>query len=516
MAKTKQGRKKVPANNEKSSKKPVNVKKSEKCKNKGDLRVKKTNNRIKKKYKEKEYSCDTVMKALDAIGQGHQTLRQAARIFGVPKSTLHAKLNNLVPLDCAKGVPSFFTKQEESLLVEWILYSAERGFPVTKNMLLDCIQKMLISEKRQNPFKDNRPGKHWYNAFMRRHENLSKRIAQNFTSSRASVTEDDLRKWFFSVQEYLKEKQLLDVSPERIFNLDESAFMLVPKDNAVITRKGAKSVYQIVAGNEKACLTVLFTVAASGVMCPPMILFDLKTTPKKNVLNEIPEGWGVGHSERGWMTSETFYSYIVNIFYKWLIDNEYEFPVILYVDGHSSHLTLPLMKLCKQVNIEIITLYPNATHIIQPLDVALFHPLKEAYKKTLRIWRIENDIVDFKKSMFSKVLKLALDSIDLSNAIKNGFRTCGLCPFNADAVNYDILDKNKVNRRVSSSSSSKDNEISTNRNNNLQVLQVFEKDVLTPQLLQEFKNNEAAEWKGDISQKGLFESWMKLKKLCGI
>ena len=208
-------------------------------------------------------------------------LRHAAKTFGVPKSTLHSKLTNLVPIDCAKGAPTVLSKEEETDIEDWILFSAERGFPVTKHHLLDCVQKYLISVNRKNPFKENRPGKHWYSAFMKRHLNLTKRVAQNLTSSRASVSEHDLRKWFSVIQDYLKKKNLIDIEPECIFNLDESAFMMVPKDNSVITRKGAKSVYQIVAGNEKACLTVLFTAAASGRMPPPMVLFDLKSTPKK-------------------------------------------------------------------------------------------------------------------------------------------------------------------------------------------------------------------------------------------
>ena len=152
--------------------------------------------------------------------------------------------------------------------------------------------------------------------------------------------------------------------------------MLVPKDNSVIKQKGAKSVYQIVESNEKACLTVLFVASAAGIMPPPMILFDLKTTPRKNVLQRIPTGWDIGNTERGWMTAESFYSYIANVFFKWLQDKNYEFPVVLYMDGHLSYLTLPLCKFFQEHEIELMALYPNATLIIQPLDVAIFHPLQ--------------------------------------------------------------------------------------------------------------------------------------------
>ena len=199
--------------------------------------------------------------------------------------------------------------EEEKTLVEWIIYCAERGFSVTKTHLLNCIQKFLNDNQKETLFKNNRPGKFWYRVFMRRHNNLSERIAQNLTTIRASETEEDLRQWFSYIKNHLEKKILLSLEPHRIFNLDESAFMLVPRDNCVIAEKGSKSVYQI-TDNDKACLTVLFNASASGKLTPSMILFSLKKPPNKTILNKIPKGWGIAHSDQGWMTAETFYSYL--------------------------------------------------------------------------------------------------------------------------------------------------------------------------------------------------------------
>ena len=99
-------------------------------------------------------------------------------------------------------------------------------------------------------------------------------------------------------------------------------------------------------------------------MPPPMILLDCKTAPKESRLDQIPKGWGIGNTKRGWMTAESFLCYISNVFLKWLKENNYVFPIVLYVDGHVSHIT---HKFCRQTQIELIVLYPNATHNIQPL-----------------------------------------------------------------------------------------------------------------------------------------------------
>ena len=59
-------------------------------------------------------------------------------------------------------------------------------------------------------------------------------------------------------------------------------------------------------------------------------------------------------------------------------------PVILFVDGHHSQITLELIKLSKDNRIHLMCLPPNPTHILQPLNVTAFHPLKQAYFKILK------------------------------------------------------------------------------------------------------------------------------------
>ena len=52
---------------------------------------------------------------------------------------------------------------------------------------------------------------------------------------------------------------------------------------------------------------------------------------------------------------------------------------LLIIDGHESHNSLQFTKYCKEN--KIITLYisPHLLHILQPLDVGCFLPLKMAY-----------------------------------------------------------------------------------------------------------------------------------------
>lgn len=177
--------------------------------------------------------------------------------------------------------------------------------------------------------------------------------------------------------------------PERIFNGDETGFSLCPKTKSVLGPRGAKDIYEIAKGNEKENITAMFTFNAAGQMCNPMIIYKYQRIPQ-NIIDTIPPHWGVGRSDTGWMKAEVFYEYIANIFYPFLVEKNIQFPVLLFVDGHKSHLTYQLSTLCSDLKIILIALYPNATRILQPADVSAFKPLKSGWKKGLSEWRNKN------------------------------------------------------------------------------------------------------------------------------
>lgn len=466
---------------------------------------------------ETKFPVETLVDALNELGEG-SSFREVAASFKIPRSTLWLKYNGKTPLSARKGPSSILSKEEETNIVDWLMYSAKRGFPVSKSQLLDYIQKFLTETKRKTPFTNNRPGRHWYGAFMNRHPELSSRIAQNLTITRASVSEDALRQWFDRVAENHRSNNLLNIEPDRVFNCDESAFMTNPKGDRVIVQKGAASVYQIVSGNEKECVTVLFMFSAAGVMAPPMIVFEGKNSVRKNILEKVPQGWAVGVTENGWMTAESFFEYISNVFYKWLIAQKIQFPVILYIDGHVSHITLPLCHFCQEHQIELTALYPNATHIIQPLDVSLFRVLKDSYKKEIKLWKIENGVVNFKRADLGTVLKRAIEGIDYARIVKQGFAATGLHPFNKNSPNYNVLNRTKKRKRSSRNSPEVNQAVSQDSSeqevaeeDQKQLLRLFETKLLSPAILEQFKASEGSEWSGDISLKAMFEGWIKLK-----
>jgi len=118
----------------------------------------------------------------------------------------------------------------------------------------------------------------------------------------------------------------------------------------------------------------------------------------------LPDNWATGKTEKGWITGEAFYEYIANVFHLWLLENNVPMPVVLFVDGHSSHLTLHLSEFASKNGIEIVALYPNATHVLQPLDVSVFGPLKKKFAQKVKEWKIANNTLVLNKIKLPMVL----------------------------------------------------------------------------------------------------------------
>lgn len=252
-------------------------------------------------------------KAVNAVKSG------AHKVFNVPRTTILDKVNGRSPVERKIGIATVLST-EEDLLVKWILHLASCGYPVTKDQLLDSVELLMKQLNRPNKFTNNRPGRHWYENFLNRHQEISARISQNLTNAHAAVTEVKIRNWFSEIHQYLESINAIELTndPSRVFNCDETALYLNPKDDKVLVRKGEKVVYTFISNDEKECLTTLVTCNAAGQLAPPMIMYNYKRIPKAVVKN-IPGTWGIGRSDLGWMTGESFFEYITNVFYRRIV-----------------------------------------------------------------------------------------------------------------------------------------------------------------------------------------------------
>lgn len=53
-----------------------------------------------------------------------------------------------------------------------------------------------------------------------------------------------------------------------------------------------------------------------------------------------------------------------------------EFPILVFMDGHSTHVNIAVSEFCRDNKIILYCFPPHASHIMQPLDIAVYGPLK--------------------------------------------------------------------------------------------------------------------------------------------
>lgn len=236
---------------------------------------------------------------------------------------------------------------------------------------------------------------------------------------RAQLTVEYIRSWFRELEIFLLESNALDIlnNPSRILNADETGFSLCPKTGNVLGLKW-QNLYVAKKGKRERKSDCFSHLHSRWKTLPPVVVFPYVKPPRAVV----------GKSDSGWMRSDIFFEFVANDLNTCLNKQNIQRPVLFVVDGHRSHMSTELGKLCSNNNIILCALPPNATHFLQPTNVAVFKPLKEYWRQEVRAWQVENINRVVTKSDFCPILERVLQNPKLSIYFKNGSKSCGFVP----------------------------------------------------------------------------------------
>ena len=93
-----------------------------------------------------------------------------------------------------------------------------------------------------------------------------------------------------------------------------------------------------------------------------------------------------------------------------------------------------MIKSTIEEDIRFITLPPNATHLCQPLDVAVFRGLKRTWRSIIDSWRKETRLKGVIPKEHLSSLLCRLTSSLTGDSLISGFRATGIHPLNRDEV----------------------------------------------------------------------------------
>ncbi len=147
-----------------------------------------------------------------------------------------------------------------------------------------------------------------------------------------------------------------------------------------IFRRGVKYAEQV-RDHSKTAISMMFCGNGNGDFLPPYVLYKG---------NNVYESWYSGGPDKAVYSSSPSGWFDMCIFEDWFkklfLPHVRRQPgrKVLLGDNIASHISMELIRLCRDNDIQFICLPPNSTDKMQPLDVGIFGPMKAAWRKQLK------------------------------------------------------------------------------------------------------------------------------------
>lgn len=109
-----------------------------------------------KKGKFRTYNTENISKAVDDVKANTYSIRKAAEIFGVPKSTI---ADCKVAVDATPGRKPVLPKEVEDRIVRVSTLAAQKGMGVSRRQLMLKTGRICQTLNLDTPFNNSVPGK---------------------------------------------------------------------------------------------------------------------------------------------------------------------------------------------------------------------------------------------------------------------------------------------------------------------------------------------------------------------
>jgi hypothetical protein len=103
------------------------------------------------------------------------------------------------------------------------------------------------------------------------------------------------------------------------------------------------------------------------------------------------------------------------------------------MDSHVSHITPKILSKASEKGIHLVSFSSHTTHLQQPLDVGVYKPLNEGWRKVEK-FLTEHPGAKPGRCDFNGLLASTYHGTFQSTTVCNSFAKTGLFPFNRDSI----------------------------------------------------------------------------------
>ena len=101
----------------------------------------------------------------------------------------------------------------------------------------------------------------------------------------------------------------------------------------------------------------------------------------------------------------------------------------------------------RSLGIHLFCLPLNTTHLLQPLNIGAFGPVKTAWRMILKQPKVRTRAANVTRYIFPSLIKKLWDTAVKPVHLQGGFRSAGLAPFHPTVVPSDRLAPSPVTQR---------------------------------------------------------------------
>ena len=384
------------------------------------------------KRKRRQYDVSLINRAYEDIMSKKYSVYKAARVYGIPESTLRDRTLGIQPI-YEDGVPTtgsgpILSREEEKMLIDHLEYMNTIGYGYSRKEFLLLATDFAISRNKKR-IDDPIFSQAWFEGLKRRWPAVRLAKPQKLSLVRAkSASKPVIEKYYNDLESVMTEHNLTD-KPERIFNIDETGITMEHTPAKIVC--SSDTTPQSITSSRGKNMTIIGCGSAAGFRLPPFYVF-----PGKRWNGELMEGTSPGSAgcmtESGWSNSVVFQNYLETHFKRYVPLNG-EKTLILF-DGHKSHVNLTLSEWGKQNNVVFFVLPPHTSHITQPLDVGCFGPLKSAYHRECQAFLRNNPGQQITKYDVGGISSKAYNKAITADNLISSFRKTGIFPLRKNII----------------------------------------------------------------------------------
>ena len=180
-------------------------------------------------------------------------------------------------------------------------------------------------------------------------------------------------------------------------------------------------------------VSIIEAVSADGYFLPPLVIYR-----GRNIWEDTIEADGPAHRAsiatlNGYTSNEVLFQWLTTVFEPHTKRRQRGNYRLLLLDSYKSHLLARFIRFCCLNQILLLVLPAHTSHLLQPLDVAIFGPLGHFYNAEIdKISKAGGKVID--KIQFLQCLKIARRQACTLHNVQSAWAKAGLEPFNPQRV----------------------------------------------------------------------------------